>query len=121
LTVRLDDDRRNGARRRVNAALVYTALLRLCPADFRMRFGAEMVAAFREAVDSRTLARATRDSRHAAYRLWIMRELASMARLAVREWIAKLTGDRAIRGRALPDPRMMRPPGITRAEWLRHV
>jgi len=31
--------------------------------------------------------------------------------------VAKLTSDRTIRGRRLPDCRMMRPPGVTRQQW----
>jgi hypothetical protein len=79
----------------------YRALLRLYPYDFRAAFGAEMLAAF--------------DAGSGKGRV---RELAGMARGAVAEWFAKLTSDPIRRGRSLPDVRMMRPPGITRAEWF---
>ena len=41
-------------------------------------------------------------------------ELLGLIRGAVSEWIAKLTTDRCVRGRALPDLVIMRPPGVTR-------
>jgi hypothetical protein len=41
-------------------------------------------------------------------------ELLSLIKGAVSEWIAKLTTDKSVRGRALPDLVMMRPPGVTR-------
>jgi hypothetical protein len=34
------------------------------------------------------------------------------------EWIAKLTTDSSVRGRCLPDLRMMRPPGVPRELWF---
>jgi hypothetical protein len=38
---------------------------------------------------------------------------------AAAEWIAKWTTDPAVRGRALPDLRMMRPPGVPKELWFR--
>jgi hypothetical protein len=37
---------------------------------------------------------------------------------AGREWLAKLTTEESVRGRSLPDPRMMRPVGVTRELWF---
>jgi hypothetical protein len=37
---------------------------------------------------------------------------------AGREWLAKLTTDRSVRGRYLPDLRMMRPVGVSRELWF---
>lgn len=74
---------------------VYTMLLRLYPRDYRAMFGREMRHSFEMAAKER----------HAA-------ELIGLLKGAVREWIAKFTTDKAIRGRALPDLMMMRPPGV---------
>jgi len=41
-------------------------------------------------------------------------ELIGLLRGALSEWVAKRITDRTIRGRALPDLVMMRPPGVTR-------
>jgi hypothetical protein len=41
-------------------------------------------------------------------------ELLGLIKGAVFEWIAKLTTDKSVRGRALPDLVMMRPAGVTR-------
>jgi len=41
-------------------------------------------------------------------------ELLGLANGTVSEWIAKLTTDKSVRGRVLPDLVMMRPPGVTR-------
>lgn len=79
----------------------YRALLALYPYDFRAAFGAEMMAAFAR-VDAR---------RRGA-------ELASLPIGAAAEWIAKLTSDRSLRGRSLPDLRMMRPAGMPRELWF---
>ena len=42
-----------------------------------------------------------------------------MAKGAVLEWIAKLTTDKSVRGRVLPDLVMMRPPGVTQRGTFR--
>jgi hypothetical protein len=81
----------------------YRILLRLYPYDFRAAFGGEMLAD-RDAAPSRGIA-----------------ELLDVAKGAAAEWFAKLTTDPVHRGRSLPDVRMMRPPGITRAEWFGRV
>lgn len=82
---------------------IYVALLRLYPRDYRAMFAREMRNAFEIAADQ------TR-----AQGMFVAAELIGLIRGAVLEWIAKLTTDRTIRGRALPDLVMMRPPGVTR-------
>jgi hypothetical protein len=83
------------------SARVFDALLALYPADYRVRFAAEMRATF--AADGR--------------RVWV--EIAGLLRAIVVEWTAKLTADTTARARHLPDCRKMRPAGVTRAEWAR--
>lgn len=80
------------------ARRLYLALLRLYPYDYRSRFEAEMVAAW--------------DGRRP------VGELAGLLRGAIREWIDKRTTPKWIRGRHLPDLRMMRPVGVTKREWF---
>jgi hypothetical protein len=77
---------------------VYRALLCLYPYDYRQRFEAEMVATFRS---ERPLA-----------------ELSGLLAGALREWIAKWTTPAFLRGRHLPDVRMMRPVGVTKQDWF---
>jgi hypothetical protein len=79
----------------------YRTLLWLYPYDFRAAFAAEMLAAF---------ARTGAERRGA--------ELAGLLTGAAAEWIAKLTSDRLVRGRSLPDLRMMRPAGMPRELWF---
>jgi len=45
-------------------------------------------------------------------------ELAGLLTGAAAEWIAKLTSDSSVRGRVLPDVRMMRPAGMPRELWF---
>ena len=79
---------------------IYRALLRLYPYDYRVAFEAEML-----------------DMLRAEGLRWT--ELLGLARGAAAEWIAKLTTDRAERGRCLPDLRMMRPAGVAQSVWFR--
>jgi len=81
----------------------YGTLLRLYPSDYRARFAAEMLNAFERA---------------AAERRGHVAELIGLMIGASREWIAKLTTDSSVRGRCLPDLRMMRPPGVPREVWF---
>ena len=81
----------------------YHALLRLYPADYRAMFAAEMARTFDQIADDRlTLA-----------------ELFGLLSGAASEWIAKWTTDPSVRGRSLPDVRMMRPPGVPKELWFR--
>jgi hypothetical protein len=82
----------------------YRALLGLYPYDFRAAFAAEMLAGF-ETVGA---------ERHSA-------ELAGLLTGAAAEWIAKLTSDSSVRGRTLPDRRMMRPAGMPRELWFGRI
>jgi hypothetical protein len=83
----------------------YTILLRLYPRDYRAMFGREMRLSFEMAANERRAAERRAAERRAA-------ELMGLLTGAVREWIAKLTTDKAVRGRVLPDLMMMRPPGV---------
>jgi hypothetical protein len=83
---------------------IYVALLRLYPRDYRAMFAREMRNAFEITVH---------EIRADVIRI-VAAELIGLIRGALLEWIAKLTTDRTIRGRALPDLVMMRPPGVTR-------
>jgi hypothetical protein len=74
---------------------------RAYPYDFRAAFEAEMLTAF---------AKKRAERRRA--------ELAGLLAGAAAEWIAKLTSDPSVRGRILPDIRMMRPAGMPREVWF---
>ena len=85
----------------------YTFLLQLYPRDYRAMFAREMRRAFEiTAGERRAMGRASFIRFGAA-------ELIGLSKGAVKEWIAKLTTDKSIRGRVLPDLVMMRPPGVT--------
>jgi hypothetical protein len=90
----------------VTCARVYRAALRLYPADYRARFAAEMHATFREGLAERRQAVG-----------FTIAECGSVVLGAGREWLSKLTTDAAVRGRRLPDCRVMRPAGVTPQEW----
>jgi hypothetical protein len=92
---------------RLNAK-AYAVLLRLYPRDYRAMFSREMRRAF-EITASERLA-----GGRAAFLSFAGAELIGVIGGAVSEWIAKLTTDGSIRGRALPDLVMMRPPGVPR-------
>jgi len=81
----------------------YRTLLRLYPADYRAMFAAEMALTFDQAFSECSC----------------LTELLSLIAGATREWIAKWTTDAVVRGRALPDVRMMRPVGVTKELWFR--
>jgi len=73
--------------------------IRLYPYDFRSAFAAEMIAILAE-----------RPPR--------FHEPVAICWRAAREWISKLTTDKYVRARALPDLRRMRPAGISQEEWF---
>jgi len=75
-------------------------LLKLYPYDFRAAFAAEMMAT----VESN--------------RRMPLAELTGLAIGAAREWLGKLTTDKYVRGRTMPDVRMMRPAGISKEIWF---
>jgi hypothetical protein len=53
----------------------------------------------------------------AIYVRFALKELNGVLGGAAAEWFAKLTTDRSMRGRSLPDRLMMRPPGVS---WEDH-
>ena len=91
----------------------YQTLLKLYPADYTASFAAEMLDAFEKKAEDDC-----RRGRAALVRL-ALEELTGLLTGAASEWIAKLTTDRCVRGRCLPDLRMMRPVGVTRQSWFR--
>jgi hypothetical protein len=90
-------------------------MLRLYPSDYRALFEPEMETALQHAAT---------DQRACGWFTFVRLTVGELVGLAIgagTEWVAKLTADRFTRGRCLPDVRMMRPPGITRDEWLRNI
>src|SRR5579862_2209369 len=90
---------------------IFDILLRMYPRDYQAMFAPEMSGAFEEAWEER------REQRWSAYVPFAIIELTGLASGAVIEWLAKLTTDRSIRGRTLPDRLLMRPPGVS---WDAH-
>jgi hypothetical protein len=93
----------------------YAAVLRLYPVDYRSSFAGEMVTAFADAAADRC------QRGPGAMIRFTAGELIGLTIGAGAEWIVKLTSDRSRRARCLPDPRMMRPAGVTRDQWLRNL
>jgi hypothetical protein len=89
---------------------MYRTLLRLYPADYRAMFASEMARAFDEVVKERLV----EERRGLA-----VTECIGVIFGAGAEWIAKWTTDASVRGRTLPDLRMMRPPGLPKEVWFR--
>ena len=88
---------------------LFLIALRLYPVDYRLRFGAEMLAVFEQAGNARA---------SSAVRIRFMAvEFLGVLGSAVREWAAKMICDPTSRARQLPDCRLMRPVGVTRREW----
>lgn len=75
-------------------------MLRLYPYDYRAAFEPEMLESFQKTDHPAAM------------------EICGLIRGAVMEWFAKLTTDAALRGRRLPDVRMMRPAGMPRELWF---
>jgi hypothetical protein len=94
----------------MNLPATYRALLRLYPCDYTASFADEMLAAFRAGLGERC--------GRGDLTAFLLTEFAGALAGAAREWIAKLTTDRAVRGRFLPDLRMMRPAGVSREDWF---
>jgi hypothetical protein len=88
----------------------YGALLRLYPVDYQLSFAAEMRLAFEEA------AAEPRGRARSVLARFALAEFRALVASVLAEWIAKWTSDRSIRGRCLPDPRTMRPPGVSKPE-----
>ncbi len=85
---------------------IYRVLLRLYPHDYFDAFAGEMLNAFESVVQEHPDAR------------FVLAECAGVLAGATAEWFAKLTTDRAVRGRAMPDLRMMRPAGVSKEAWF---
>ena len=96
----------------MSAAQAYRTLLRLYPRDYRARFALEMQNAFERAAEEH------RRSGIPVFLRFLLGEFIGLFEGAGAEWIAKLTTDRSVRGRCLPDVRMMRPPGVSRELWF---
>ena len=90
----------------------YRTLLRLYPSDYRALFVPEMQNAFEQAAEERRL------RSKPAFIRFLLGEFIGLLTGAIAEWIAKLTTDNSVRGRCLPDLRMMRPPGVPRELWF---
>ena len=90
----------------------YAILLRLYPYDYRSWFGAEMRSAFGETARD-CVARG-----RWAWTRFALVELIGLIAGAGAEWSAKLTTSKSVRGRCLPDLRMMRPAGVSREMWF---
>ena len=96
----------------MRAEQAYRTLLRLYPSDYRALFALEMQNAFERAAEERRLL-----GRFIFIR-FLLGEFMGLLSSVGTEWIVKLTTDRSVRGRCLPDLRMMRPPGISRELWF---
>jgi len=90
----------------------YRTLLRLYPHDYQALFAMEMQTAFERALEERRLLG------RPVFGRFLVREFIGLLRCVGAEWIAKLTTDTSVRGRCLPDLRMMRPPGVSRELWF---
>ncbi len=90
----------------------YRILLRLYPADFRVSFSAEMLDTFLKAAEKR------RARGRLSFMRFVFAEMIGVPISAVSESISKLTTDRSVRGRVLPDLRRMRPPGVPQRLWF---
>lgn len=71
-----------------------------------------MLHAFEQAAEER------RRQSALAFIRFLAAEFSGLSFGAGAEWIDKLTTDRSVRGRHLPDLRMMRPPGVPREVWF---
>jgi hypothetical protein len=96
----------------MNLRRAYLTVLRLYPNDYRAGFALEMQNAFEQAVEER------RVRGWPVFVRFLLAELIDLLIGACEEWIAKLTTDKSVRGRCLPDLRMMRPPGVPRELWF---
>jgi hypothetical protein len=96
----------------MNLSRVYRSLLRLYPNDYQARFAAEMLHSFEHAVEER------RGQDRWIAICFIRSEFCDAIAGAAAEWVSKWTTDPSVRGRCLPDVRMMRPPGVPRELWF---
>lgn len=96
----------------MTAEQAYRTLLRLYPGDYRALFALEMQNAFERAAAERRLLGTP------VFIRFLLGEFVGLLSGVGGEWIAKLTTDNSVRGRCLPDLRMMRPPGVPRELWF---
>lgn len=91
----------------------YMRMLRLYPLDIRVLYGDEMVATFAqrfEACRRRGLADLVRFA--IGEFIWLLCDAAD-------EWLnQKLSSHPSFRGRCLPNPGVVRPPGVGKKEWF---
>jgi hypothetical protein len=94
---------------------LFRCLVRLYPGDVRRAFGPAMVAAFSEG-------RADHAARPWAHRAaFVARELRGVTGGVFGEWIAVATAAPFQRQMLFPDPSRMRPPGMSRREWMQQL
>jgi hypothetical protein len=91
---------------------IYKILLRLYPWDYMTAFATEMLSTFQEASEEQ------RRRGWGSFLGFLVSEFSSLMAGVGAEWIAKLTADVSVRGRHLPDLRMMRPSKISQARWF---
>jgi hypothetical protein len=91
---------------------VFQALLRLYPWDYATAFSADMTTAFDEACQEQ------RRRGRWPFILFATSEFVGLMLGAGNEWLAKLTTEESVRGRYLPDLRMMRPAGVSQELWF---
>jgi hypothetical protein len=96
----------------MNGRRAYRTLLRLYPNDYRALFAVEMQNAFEQAAEEGRLQCGP------VFIRFLVGEFIDLLVGAGVEWIAKWTTDSSIRGRCLPDLRMIRPPGVPRELWF---
>ena len=96
----------------MNSGRVYETLLQLYPHDYRALFAVDMLRTFEQA----TVERGSQS--RLGLQHFLVREFLGVLIGAGGEWIAKVTTDRWVRGRCMPDLRMMRPPGVPRELWF---
>jgi hypothetical protein len=91
---------------------VFGTVLRLYPTDHRTLFAGEMLNAIEKTAEER------RGQGRLVFLRFFLSESIGLMIGSGGEWIAKLTTDRSVRGRCLPDLRMMRPPGVPKELWF---
>jgi hypothetical protein len=96
----------------MTARQVYAALLRLYPREYRDAFAEEMSSAFETAAEER------RAHGRLPFAWFLLAEWGGLLAGAAADRLAKLTTRRSVRGRVLPDLRLMRPPEIPPEVWF---
>ena len=91
---------------------MYRALVTLYPWDYATVFSEDMKITFDEACEE------YRVRGRWQFVCFAATEVFSLVWGVGKEWLAKLTTEESVRGRSLPDLRMMRPVGITREVWF---